>query len=163
MPDLVPDLLAFIDRSPTPYHAVREAVRRLEAAGFHELDEEEAWSLDPGSRHFVIRSGGSLFALEVGQEAPAEAGFRIVGAHTDSPNLRLKPRPDGTSHGYRQVGVEPYGGVLLHTWLDRDLSLAGRVSLLEGGLAKPYLVDFGRALLRVPSLAIHLYSELSIK
>jgi aspartyl aminopeptidase len=103
-----------------------------------------------------VRGEGSLVAFEVGSVAPAEAGFRIVGAHTDSPNLRLKPRPDLAPHGYRQLGVEPYGGVLLHTWLDRDLSVAGRVTYREGDAARTVLLDFGRPLLRVPSLAIHL-------
>ena len=88
-------------------------------------------------------------------------GFRVLGAHTDSPNLRLKPLADAAAHGYRQLAVEPYGGVLLHTWLDRDLSLAGRVALRgDGVLPRTALVDFARPLLRIPSLAIHLNREL---
>jgi len=160
MTDPVADLLAFIDRSPTPYHAVRECVRRLEDAGFQRLDEAEPWSLQPGGRHYVVRNEGSLVAFETGRRLPAEAGFRIVGAHTDSPNLRLKPLADRTEQGYRQLAVEPYGGVLLHTWLDRDLSLAGRVTLRDGAGSETHLVDFGRPLLRVPSLAIHLFREI---
>ncbi len=156
MADAVADLLSFIDRSPTPYHAVAEAVRRLEAAGWSVVSEAEVWELSPGDRRYLVRGEGSLVAFEVGSVAPAEAGFRIVGAHTDSPNLRLKPRPDLAPHGYRQLGVEPYGGVLLHTWLDRDLSVAGRVTYREGDAARTVLLDFGRPLLRVPSLAIHL-------
>jgi aspartyl aminopeptidase len=158
--DPVPDLLGFIDRSPTPYHAVAEAVRRLEAAGFRELDEQETWSLDAGAKHYLVRAGGSLVAFQLGTGSPADGGFRILGAHTDSPNLRLKPRPDVKGHGYRQLGVEPYGGVLLHTWLDRDLSLAGRVSVLANGAPRTHLLAFGRPLLRIPNLAIHLFPEL---
>ncbi len=162
MQNRVDDLLTFIDRSPTPYHAVAESCSRLEAAGFLPLDEAEIWTLSPGDRRFVVRSGGSLAAFEVGTAPPSEAGFRIVGAHTDSPNLRIKPNPDVRSHGLQQLAVEPYGGVLLHTWLDRDLSLAGRVTLREGQSTRTELVDFARPLLRVPSLAIHLYRELAV-
>jgi aspartyl aminopeptidase len=160
MPDLVADLLRFIDASPTPYHAVGEAVRRLEAAGYQRLAEGDVWDLSPGQRRFVERGGGSLIALEIGSEAPGDAGFRLVGAHTDSPNLRLKPLADVTAQGYRQLAVEPYGGVLLHTWLDRDLSLAGRVAFRDGAALRGERIDFRRALARVPNLAIHLQREL---
>jgi aspartyl aminopeptidase len=160
MQDPVDDLLAFIDRAPTPYHAVAESAVRLEAAGFSRLDESELWSLLPGDRHYVLRAGGSLVAFEIGRTPAVEAGFRVVGAHTDSPNLRVKPAADVAAHGYRQLAVEPYGGVLLHTWLDRDLSLAGRVTLRDGAGTTTHLVDFRRPLLRVPSLAIHLFREL---
>lgn len=160
MTDPVADLLAFIDRGPTPYHAVAESVRRLAAAGFLPLGEGDVWELDPGDRRYAVRGEGSLVAFEVGQLPPAEAGFRWVGAHTDSPNLRVKPRPDDVACGYRQLGVETYGGVLLHTWLDRDLSLAGRVVLRGEDGPRTVLVDFERPLLRVPNLAIHLYREI---
>jgi aspartyl aminopeptidase len=161
MQDRVADLLSFIDRSPTPYHAVVEASARLEAAGYSRIDESELWSLSPGDRRFVVRAGGSLAAFEVGAKEPALAGFRVVGAHTDSPNLRIKPNPDIRSEGLQQLGVEPYGGVLLHTWLDRDLSLAGRVTLRDGKGTRTELVDFVRPLMRIPSLAIHLNRELN--
>jgi aspartyl aminopeptidase len=160
MQDPVADLLAFIDRSPTPYHAVAAAVERLEAAGFSPLAESEAWSLGAGDRRYVVR-GGSLAAFEVGARPPAESGFRLIGAHTDSPNLRLKPLADVRSQGYSQLAVEPYGGVLLHTWLDRDLSLAGRVMLRAGAGMESVLVDLRRPLLRIPSLAIHLNREIN--
>lgn len=158
--DPVRDLLAFIDRSPTPYHAVEEVRRRLEVAGFRRLDEVEPWRLESGERRYVVRGGGSLLAFDVGSLPPEEGGFRIVGAHTDSPNLRLKPRPDRSGHGYRQFAVEPYGAVLLHTWLDRDLSLAGRVTVRVSGRPRVVLVDLERPLLRIPNLAIHLQREI---
>ncbi len=161
--DPVVDLLAFLDRSPTPYHAVAEARRRLDAEGFRELSETDPWDLAPGDRRLVVRGGGSLVALQVGSVSPADAGFRAVGAHTDSPNLRLRPRADLGGNGYQRYGVEPYGGVLLHTWLDRDLSLAGSVSIREGGAQRTLLVDFGRPLLRIPNLAIHLDREVNKK
>jgi aspartyl aminopeptidase len=159
-PPEVLDLMAFLDTSPTPYHAVAEAAARLESAGFRHLREEHAWDLADGDRCYVTRGGGSLIAFELGTHEPADAGFRIVGTHTDSPNLRIKPRPDVKSHGYRQLAVEPYGGVLLHTWLDRDLGLAGRVSIAAGEEPLTVLVNFRRAIARIPSLAIHLSREL---
>jgi aspartyl aminopeptidase len=158
--DVVGDLLGFLDRSPTPFHAVAECVRRLEAAGFRALDERDAWALDAGDRRYAVRDDGSLVAFELGQVEPAEGGFRWIGAHTDSPNLRVKPRPDDEVHGYQRIGVETYGGVLLHTWLDRDLSLAGRVALRAEPAPRSVLVDFERPLLRVPNLAIHLQREI---
>ena len=161
MTDRVDDLLTYIDQSPTPYHAVIETAGRLEAVGYSLLEEGDAWTLSPGDRRYVIRAGGSIAAFEVGSTAPAEAGFRVIGAHTDSPNLRIKPSPDVREHGYHQLAVEPYGGVLLHTWLDRDLTIAGRVTLAIEGETETRLVDFERPLLRVPNLAIHLYRELN--
>jgi len=160
-PDVVSDLLAYIDASPTPYHAVEETRRRLEAVDFREARETEVWELQPRDRRFVVRGDGSLVAFHVGAASPCVAGFRIVGAHTDSPNLHLKPLADVAAHGYRQFAVEPYGGVLLHTWLDRDLSLAGRVTVRDGDSIRTVLLDFARPLLRVPNLAIHLQRELT--
>jgi aspartyl aminopeptidase len=150
------DLLAYIDASPTPYHAVRETVRRLTQHGYRELDEREPWTLQPGARVYVIRGGTSIAAFHLGTAPVDRAGFRLVGSHTDSPNLRLKPNAPVLKNGYQQLGVEIYGGVLLSTWLDRDLSLAGRVTVLAGGRPESHLVDFRRPLLRVPNLAIHL-------
>ncbi|HSN83248.1 MAG TPA: M18 family aminopeptidase [Polyangiales bacterium] len=149
----VQDLIDYIDASPTPFHAVAETVRRLESCGYRPLDEAEPWDVEAGDKIYLTRGGGSLAAFQIGSSPPHEAGFRIIGAHTDSPNLRIKPNPELKQAGYRQLGVEPYGGVLLHTWLDRDLSLAGRVWLADGCSR---LIDFARPLMRIPSLAIHL-------
>lgn len=150
------DLCAFVDKSPSPYHAAREAARRLEAVGFTELDEANVWNIVSGDKRYVLRAG-TIVAFVVGDAHPALAGFRILGAHTDSPNLRVKPNPDLTKSGYRQVGVEVYGGALLSTWTDRDLSLAGRVFCRRtGNRLEARLVDFERVIARVPNLAIHL-------
>ncbi|HBP17774.1 MAG TPA: M18 family aminopeptidase [Planctomycetes bacterium] len=154
-------LLSYIDASPTPFHAVAESQRLLEAAGYSELSEAEAWELIPGDKRYVIRNQSTLIAFEVGQLPPVRGGFRLIGAHTDSPNLRLKPKPEFVKENYRQLGVEPYGGVLLATWLDRDLSLAGRV-LVEGE-ASPRLLKVERTLCRVPNVAIHLNREVNSK
>jgi len=163
MAEVVPDLLSFIDCSPTPYHAVAEAVARLATIGFRRVSESELWDYGPGDCGYVVRNEGSLAAFQVGTASPAEAGFRILGAHTDSPNLRLKPNPDVSAHGYRQLAAEPYGGVLLHTWLDRDLSLAGRVATESRDGIKTVLIDFARPMLRIPNLAIHLFTEIREK
>jgi len=154
--DPADDLLAYIHASPTPWHAVAETVRRLEAAGYRALDERERWSVAPGDKVYVVRGGASILALELGERAPSETGFRLIGAHTDSPNLRVKPRPDASAHGSHQIAVEPYGGVLLHTWLDRDLALAGRLMVRAPEGVRAVLVRLDRAIARVPSLAIHL-------
>jgi aspartyl aminopeptidase len=149
------DLCAFLDRSPTPFHAAREAASRLEAAGFREIGERDAWSLAPGDRRYLVR-GGTLIGFVVGSESPAAGGFRMIGAHTDSPNLRVKPNADLSRSGYQQVGVEVYGGAILATWTDRDLSIAGRVLVRGKEGPEARLVDLGRPVARVPNLAIHL-------
>lgn len=145
------DLMSFLAASPTPYHAVANAAARLEKAGFRQVVETDAWDGTAGGK-FVVR-GGAIIAWFVPEGAAAHTPFRIVGAHTDSPNLRVKPQPDMGSQGWRQVAVEIYGGPLLNSWLDRDLGLAGRVSLRDGS---ERLVDVDRPLLRVPQLAVHL-------
>ncbi|NGO42276.1 M18 family aminopeptidase [Streptomyces ureilyticus] len=145
------DLMSFLTASPSPYHAVANAAERLEKAGFRQVAETDAWEGAHGGK-YVVR-GGALVAWYVPEGAEPHTPFRIVGAHTDSPNLRVKPRPDSGAHGWRQVAVEIYGGPLLNSWLDRDLGLAGRLSLRDG---TSRLVNIDRALLRVPQLAIHL-------
>ncbi|MFD4859478.1 M18 family aminopeptidase [Streptomyces atratus] len=149
------DLLSFIRASPSPYHAVASAAQRLEKAGFRELRGTDDWTGTTGGS-FVAR-GGALIAWYVPEGAPAHTPFRIVGTHTDSPNLRVKPTPDTGSAGWRQVAVEIYGGVPLNTWLDRDLGISGRLALRgPGGGVESRLVQIDEPLLRVPQLAIHL-------
>lgn len=158
------DLCAYIDASPSPYHAVAETARRLEACGFSRLDEAADWALRPGASHYVTRGDASLLAFRVGEKSPVEAGFRIIGAHTDSPNLRLKPQCATGREGYAQLGVEVYGGVLLYTWLDRDLGLAGRLVVEEpDGTLSRHLARLHAPVCRVPSLAIHLDREVNDK
>lgn len=149
--------MAFLDASPTPYHAVRSVRERLARAGFTPFAEGEAWRITPGTAGFVQR-GGSLLAFVAGSAAPADAGFIVLGSHTDSPNLRLKPSPEVSHAGYRQAAVEVYGGVLLTTWLDRDLGLAGRVALAGG---RHELVRLEGAPFRIPNLAIHLNRDVN--
>ncbi|MET8856879.1 M18 family aminopeptidase [Streptomyces sp. NPDC004579] len=150
------DLMSFLAASPTPYHAVATAAERLEKAGFRQVAETDAWEGTAGGK-YVLR-GGAIIAWYVPEGAEPHTPFRIIGAHTDSPNLRVKPLPDTGAHGWRQVAVEIYGGPLLNSWLDRDLGLAGRLSLRDGSTR---LVNIDRPLLRVPQLAIHLDRSVS--
>lgn len=145
------DLIEYLAASPSPFHAVANAAERLERAGFRRVEETDAWEGAPGGR-YLIRSG-ALIAWFTPEDAVPSTPFRIAGAHTDSPNLRVKPHPDTGAHGWRQVAVEIYGGVPLNTWLDRDLGLSGRL-VLRGGAE--VLVRIDEPLLRVPQLAIHL-------
>ncbi len=152
---ILQDLLAFLGASPTPFHAVSSAAERLSAAGFKSIAETDTWAdLEPG-RYMFPHGGTSIFAFVI-PDTKRISGFRIVGAHTDSPNLRLKPNAEYKKEGYAQLGVEVYGGVLLNSWLDRDLSLAGRVFVRENGRVETRLVRFSRPMLRVAQLAIHL-------
>jgi aspartyl aminopeptidase len=150
------DLMSFLAASPTPYHAVATAAERLEKAGFRQVAETDAWEGTSGGKYLL--RGGAIIAWYVPAGATPHTPFRIIGAHTDSPNLRVKPLPDTGAHGWRQVAVEIYGGPLLNSWLDRDLGLAGRLSLRDGSTR---LVNIDRALLRVPQLAIHLDRSVS--
>ena len=150
-------LLDFLRDSPTPFHATENLRRALLSAGYRELDEGMRWQIGPGECCFVTRNGSSLIALRTGDRPLAEQGLHMIGAHTDSPCLRLKPLPEKRAHGYLQLGVEVYGGALLNPWFDRDLSIAGRVSYRDTeGQARHTLVDFGRPVAVIPSLAIHL-------
>jgi aspartyl aminopeptidase len=157
-------LLELIDASPTPFHATDSLAALLKAEGFAELQEADAWSLKKGGRYYVTRNDSSLVAFVMGSQPAEQAGFKIIGAHTDSPNLRLKPNPAYEKSGYVQLGVEVYGGVLLATWTDRDLSLAGRV-VLESKKGQPVsrLLKIDKPLLRIPQLAIHLNREVNDK
>ena len=155
------DLFAFLFASPTPYHAVLCATSRLEQAGFRPLAERDAWSDLGAGRYYVENEGSALVAFVV-PEAPVQ-GFRIIGAHTDSPNLRLKPKAEYVKEGYRQLGVEVYGGALLNSWLDRDLALAGRAVLRGSSGFETRLVRLERPRLRVPQLAIHLDRDVTDK
>ncbi len=153
------ELLRFLGASPTPFHAVGALAALLEEGGFRELREQDAWACEAGGRYFVRRNGSSLIAFVRGRAAAEDAGLRMAGAHTDSPCLRLKPRPELRRSGYLQLGVEVYGGALLNPWFDRDLSIAGRVSYATAGGVAHALIDFREPVAVIPSLAIHLDRE----
>ncbi|MFE0751849.1 M18 family aminopeptidase [Gordonia sp. NPDC058843] len=148
----------FIDASPSPFHVCATVARELESAGYTRLFEDQQWAgadLDaPSARHYVIR-GGSIIAWESG---PSGA-FRIVGGHTDSPNLRVKQHPNRSSAGVPMIALEPYGGAWLNSWLDRDLGLSGRLAYRSGNAVSHTLVHVTEPIVRVPQLAIHLSEE----
>lgn len=158
MPASTSDLLDFLNCAKTPYHAAKAVSQTLLDAGYVELDERSSWAPKPGQRAFVQRGGASVVAFELGTRAPADCGYLLVGAHTDSPNLRIKPNYRVGGSGLASLAVEPYGGVLLSTWLDRPLSLAGRVVSRTG---QQQLVQIERPLLVIPSLAIHLQRDVN--
>lgn len=155
------DLLDFIDASPSPWHAVATCKQRLLAAGFVRLEEFDRWQLEAGGRYFVIRGGSSIIAFTVGNQPLAETGLTMIGAHTDSPGLRLKPRPAENAGGLVRLGVEVYGGPILATFADRDLGLAGRVMVRNDVGIESRLVHIDKPLLRLPNLAIHMNREVN--
>ncbi len=159
--ELVRDLSRFLHGSPTPFHAVEQAASRLLDQGWVELARDAAWSPQQAAGPALVRRGGALVAWGPGDGAPG-APLRLVGAHTDSPGLRLRPRADGSRAGWRTLRVEVYGGALWNSWLDRDLRLAGRLAVVEpDGGVRTVLVDTVEGIARVPQLAIHLDREVN--
>jgi len=156
------DLMDFLEDSPTPFHAVQNMVSILRDNGFAELKEADQWSLLPGQNYYVTRNGSSLIAFRTGGSDMVKSGIRMVGAHTDSPCLKVKPNPEVTRNGYLQLGVEVYGGALFSPWFDRDLSLAGRVNYAtKYRQLETALIDFKEPIAVIPSLAIHLDREVN--
>ncbi len=156
-----PGLMAFLDESPSPFHAVTAMQRALQEQGFNDLDPGAPWSIGDRDKALVIRNGSSLIAFRMGSAPLSESGVRMIGAHTDSPCLRIKPTPDVRRSGFHQLGVEIYGGVLLAPWFDRDLSIAGRVTCSDTtGQRLSLLIDFKKPVVTIPSLAIHLNRDI---
>ena len=162
------DFVDFVNESPTPYHAVDSVKKMLLNEGFEELIERNNWSkshtIEKNGKYFVTRNGSSIIAFTVGGKYENGNGIAIVGAHTDSPCLRIKPILNRTSEGFITIGVEQYGGLIAHTWFDRDLSIAGRVYVKDkDGQYVPKLLKIDKPLLRIPTLAIHLNREANTK
>ncbi|KAG5990068.1 hypothetical protein E4U52_004965 [Claviceps spartinae] len=155
------DFVDFVNDSPTPYHATQTAAHRLENAGFQRIKEPDSWTstLQPGGKYYLTRNGSSIVAFAIGQKWCPGNAISIVGAHTDSCCLRLKPVSKKTNVSYLQVGVETYGGGIWHSWFDRDLSIAGRVFVQEGKKVAMKLIKIEKPLLRIPTLAIHLHRQ----
>jgi len=152
-------LLDFIDASPSPWHVIKtiEAQLATQTQGWERLDETAKWALQPGGRYYVVRDDSSIILFIQGEKSLAETGFKIIGAHTDSPGLRIKPNAASSMDGLLRLGVEIYGGPILATFTDRDLSLAGRIAYKndQEDIAS-MLVKFDQPLLRLPNLAIHM-------
>jgi len=158
---LAEQAMAYLDASTDPFHAVQSSIDLLAAAGFQALDESAPYSggqIQAGGKYYFTRNRSTLVAFTVGQQWKSESsGFKVIGGHTDSPNLRVKPRSKRTASDCIQLGVECYGGGLWHTWFDRDLGLSGRVLVRNGDdKIEQKLVKIDRALLRISNLAIHL-------
>lgn len=154
-------LIDFIDASPSPWHAVASAEALLQAQGYTRLEEHARWQLAANGRYYVVRGGASIIAFVQGNKPLAETGFRIVGAHTDSPGFRLKPQAASGSDGLARLAVEIYGGPILATFTDRDLSLAGRVVLRTAAGQVTRLLRFEQPLVRLPNLAIHMNRDVN--
>jgi aspartyl aminopeptidase len=151
-------LCEFIDASPSPFHVCATVASRLRAAGYTELAEADEWP--QAGKFFTVRAG-SLVAWDTGNDAGGRP-FRVIGGHTDSPNLRVKQHPDRAVTGWQVVALEPYGGAWLNSWLDRDLGVSGRLSMRsadEGAGIAHRLVRIDDPILRVPQLAIHLAED----
>ena len=154
-------LMDFIDASPTPFQAVDSLISMLGAMGAQGLDERQVWQLEPGVVYYVSRGGSSLVAFRMGLKAPAEAGFLLAGAHTDSPALKIRPEKELQSEGYMRLALEPYGSPILSGWLDRPLGVAGNVAVREndGVLLRFYISHEPFAV--IPNLAIHLNRDIN--
>ncbi len=153
----VQHLLDFIDASPSPWHVIKSVEAQLASFNFKKLDETLSWSLESGGRYYVVRDESSVIIFVLGQKPLVETGFKMIGAHTDSPGLRIKPNAATGVDGLLRLGVEIYGGPILATFTDRDLSLAGRVNYKDtNNNIVSALINFDRPLLRLPNLAIHM-------
>lgn len=156
------DLVEFISKGPTPYQICHHIGQDLTNVGYKQLFENQEWQLEESGRYYVIRDDSSIIAFQLGK-VYQERGFQIIGAHTDSPNLRVRANFEIKKEKYSQIAIEPYGGVLLTTWLDRDLGLAGRIMYRDSGKLKSALIDIKEPICRIPNLAIHLNPEVNKK
>ncbi len=163
MKDLAKKFIDFSYSSPNGFFAVENGKNDLKDNGFIELSLKDRWALESGGKHFVTVNESSLFAFEIGSKDIEKHGYRIVGSHTDSPGIKIKPNPEIIDKNYLKLNVEIYGGPILNTWLDRPLSIAGRVYTKSDSLFNPklHLVDLKKPLLIIPNLAIHQNREVN--
>jgi len=157
----LPQMRLFLDQSPTAYQATASLVRKLEGKGYRRLFEADPWDLESGEKYYVTRNDSSLIAFHIGNKPVAEAGFKLIGAHTDSPALKIKRHGETKLCSYTRLGVEVYGGPIISTWLDRELSIAGRVAIRTEKTISSKLVDFRRPLAIIPNAAIHMNREIN--
>lgn len=156
--DFSKDLINFIDASPLNYFAVKNAGEILEANGFKKLGEDQVWDIEKG-KYYTTRDDSALIAFEIGEEI--EKGFEIIGSHTDSPTFKVKSKPEMADTGFLKLNIEAYGGMIHSTWLDRTLSLAGKVAYKKDGKIKYNLVNIDRDLLTIANAAIHMNREIN--
>ncbi|HAN78723.1 MAG TPA: M18 family aminopeptidase [Bacteroidales bacterium] len=162
--DLAQNLINFIYSSPTPFHAVENLEKIWGYKEFKELKFEDKWHIAPGGKYFVTKNGSAMFGFIAGTGKPQEHGFKIIAAHTDSPVFKIKPSPEWVVAGnYLKLNTEPYGGIIMSTWFDRPLSLAGRISLRSNNTLKPTVknIRIDRPIAYIPNLAIHMNREVN--
>ena len=158
---LTDDLLHFIDSSPTSYHAASNIIENLEAKGYKPLREDSRWDIKPGGRYYVSRNDSAVIAFAAGLKNPSETGFRIIGAHTDSPLMKIKHEAENRNGNYARITVEVYGGPIVSTWLDRELSVAGRVMVKEGDGLVSRTIRLNKPVAIIPNAAIHMNREIN--
>jgi len=160
--EIAEKLLHFLDQSPTCFHAVWNMKEKLQDAGFQKLREDERWRLAPGGKYFVTRNGSALIAFILPKDGDAARGYRIIASHSDSPCFKIKENPEIVVENQMvKLNVEGYGGMILSSWLDRPLSVAGRVIVKEDGAYVSKLIHIDRDLLMIPNLAIHMNREVN--
>lgn len=161
--NVVKELFDYINNATSPYQVVEEGMNKLKAAGFTELQMKDSWNLKPGDAYYVNGFGTSLFAFTIGYDFKVGQNLRIAAAHTDQPGFRLKPRSEMNSGEYLKLNTEVYGGPILNTWLDRPLSIAGRVAIRSKDPFHPTMkvFDVKRPLLTIPNLAIHINRDVN--
>jgi len=161
--DYLPDFLEFLDKSTSPFHVVKNSSEVLEQAGFTCLSFEKKWDLKKGGSYYLKLYDTSLFAFKIGTETNDDMILRIAAAHTDFPSFRIKPNPVMKEKGYMRLNTEPYGGMILNSWYDRPLSIAGKAALRSGSLfgTNEVLVDFAAPVMVIPNLAIHLNRDVN--
>lgn len=152
--EFIKDLIKFIDASPLNYFAVKNAEEILSKAGYTKLNENEKWDLSHGSKFYTTRNDTALIAVDLSKDLTN--GFDIIGSHTDSPTFKIKSNPEINDHGYLKLNIEPYGGMIYSTWLDRTLSIAGKVAYKKDGKIVDSLVNIDEDLLTIPNPAIHM-------
>lgn len=157
------EMMQFLDNSLTSYHAVYEVRKQLEKAGFEELSEKKLWNLEPGKSYYVVRNDSSLMAFRIPDcELAKIKGFHIYAAHTDSPAFKIKENPEMEREGaYVVLNTEKYGGMILSTWMDRPLTIAGRVCLAKNGEIVSYPVRLADNICMIPNLAIHMNRDMN--
>lgn len=160
--ELSKDFKCFVDKTPNAFYCVDNMRKKLQENGYKELYEYEDWDLNYDGKYFVVRNDASLIAFQIGKK-DKDKGFNIVAAHTDSPSFLIKPNSEIFENGYLKLNIEPYGGMIKHTWLDRPLSIAGRVVLEKEGVIETKLINIDKDLLIIPSQAIHINREVNTK
>lgn len=160
---MIDDLFAFLEEATSPYHTVEAARSRLETAGFQELQLGEAWTIERGGAYYIKQQDSCMIAFTVGESSEHRRNFRFTACHTDFPGFRIKNKPEVVKDGYGLLNTEPYGGIIRHSWLDRPLSVAGRVTLRSESIFHPetQLIDLKKPVLLIPSLAIHMNRDVN--